>query len=167
MKTARWMCARKARRLFRILQEITDVPDKLYAGAIVTYPANVTDFSDTMLSRRIVTEVQRLFALLNAPEKFPAGKTEMLSYEIAHYVGFSPEQEYELLGLFTELQRLEYIRRHLSAIIPLIKELEVMKERIQRNGHFRHLRLGRPVAIFDFRFLIVWKPWPARVSRQV
>jgi hypothetical protein len=66
----------------------------------------------------------------------------MLSYEIAHLVGLSVQQEYEVLSLFTELHRLEYIRRHLANIVPVIQELEHMKERIQRNGHFRDLSLG-------------------------
>jgi hypothetical protein len=66
----------------------------------------------------------------------------MISYEIGHLVGFSREQEYEMLQLFTEVQRLEYIRRHLKEIIPTIQELEEMKARIQRNGHFRDLSTG-------------------------
>jgi hypothetical protein len=99
------------------------------------------DPGDTQTSRAIVSEVKRLYALLNVAEKFPAGKDDMISYEIAHLVGMSQQQEYELLGLFTELYRLEYIRRHLNNIVPVIRELEILKERIQRNGHFRDLSL--------------------------
>jgi Lon protease-like protein len=128
--------------VFRILHRMDEIPDKLYSGAIVTYPPNVMETGDTTLARNIVSEVQRLYALLNVSEKFPAGKEFLLSYELAHMVGLSLEQEYELLGIFTELQRLEYLRRHLNAIVPVIKELENIKERIQRNGHFRDLSLG-------------------------
>jgi hypothetical protein len=119
-----------------------EIPDKLYSGAIVTYPPNVMETGDTTLARNIVAEVQRLYALLNVSDKFPVGKEFMLSYELAHLVGLSLEQEYELLGIFTELQRLEYLRRHLNSIVPVIRELENIKERIQRNGHFRDLSLG-------------------------
>jgi len=128
--------------VFRILQPIAEIPDKLYSGAIVTYPDNIMENGDDRLSRMIIAEVKRLYELLNVAEKFPAGVDKMLSYEIAHFVGFSIQQEYELLGLFTELQRLEYIRRHLNNIVPVIKELEEMKDRIQRNGHFRDLSLN-------------------------
>lgn len=128
--------------VFRILQQMPEIPEKLYSGAIVTYPENVMENGDDRLSRAIVAEVKRLYELLNVAEKFPTGKEEMISYEIAHFVGFSLQQEYEMLGLFTELQRLEYIRRHLNNIVPVIKELEEMKERIQRNGHFRNLSLN-------------------------
>lgn len=132
----------KGLSVFRILHRMDEIPDKLYSGAIVTYPDNVTEAGDNALARNIVAEVKRLYALLNVSEKFPAGKELMLSYELAHLVGLSLEQEYELLGIFTELQRLEYLRRHLNSIVPVIKELENIKERIQRNGHFRDLSLG-------------------------
>jgi Lon protease-like protein len=128
--------------VFRILHRMDEIPDKLYSGAIVTYPPNVMETGDTTLARNIVAEVQRLYALLNVSDKFPVGKEFMLSYELAHLVGLSLEQEYELLGIFTELQRLEYLRRHLNSIVPVIRELENIKERIQRNGHFRDLSLG-------------------------
>ncbi len=127
--------------VFRILHRLDEVPEKLYSGAIVNYPPNITDTGHSKLARTIVTEVKRLYELLNVSEKFPAGREEMLSYELAHLVGLSLEREYELLGIFTELQRLEYLRRHLNSIVPVIQELETMKKRIQRNGHFRDLSL--------------------------
>jgi len=126
--------------VFRILETVQNLPEKLYEGAIVSYPQNILDGGDGSMARRIVEEVKRLYHLLNVQEKYPV-EDQLKSYEIAHYVGFSQEQEYELLGLFNELQRLEYIRRHLNNIIPIIKELEEMKTRIKRNGHFRNLSL--------------------------
>jgi hypothetical protein len=99
------------------------------------------EHGDTKMSRLILDEVKRLYALLNLEGKFPEHKDGMISYEVAHFIGLSREQEYELLCIFTEIQRLEYIRRHLSNMTPVIKELEAVKARIQRNGHFRNLSL--------------------------
>jgi Lon protease-like protein len=132
----------RGKEVFRILHRMDDVPDKLYSGAIVNYPENITDPGDSATSRAIINEVKKLYALLSVSEKFPVYKDDMLSYEIAHFVGLTPLEEYELLGLFTELHRLEYIRRHLARIVPVIRELEFLKDRIQRNGHFRDLSLG-------------------------
>jgi Lon protease-like protein len=129
----------KGTAVFKILEVVKEVPDKLYSGAIVNYPANKMEQGDSVISKAITTEVRRLYDLLNVSEKFPAGHSELHSYQIAHYVGFSLQQEYELLGLFEELQRLEYIRRHLNSIVPVINELEQMKARIKMNGHFRNL----------------------------
>lgn len=132
----------RGKAVFRMLHRMNSVPSKLYEGAIVNYPENTTDPGDSKISRTIVQEVRRLYELMNVSEKFPGDREEMLSYEIGHLVGLSLQEEYELLGIFTELQRLEYIRRHLNRIVPVVQQLESLKERIQRNGHFRDLSLG-------------------------
>jgi Lon protease-like protein len=131
----------KGTDVFRVLEVINPVPDKLYSGAIVNYPQNVMEQGDTGTARLILDEVRRLYTLLEVQEKFPVHKTSMISYEIAHFIGLSKEQEFELLNIFTEIQRLEYIRRHLSKLIPVIKELEQVKARVQMTGHFRNLSL--------------------------
>ncbi|HRO43550.1 MAG TPA: LON peptidase substrate-binding domain-containing protein [Flavipsychrobacter sp.] len=127
--------------VFRVLEVVKTIPDKLYHGAIVDYPTNIMEYGDSNIAHVILNEVKRLYTLLNAAEKFPDGKTSMISYEVAHFVGFNKQQEYELLCLLSEVQRLEYIRRHLNNMLPTIKELEEMKARILRNGHFRDLSL--------------------------
>lgn len=132
----------KGRQVFRVLEVVKSLPDKLYSGAIVSYPENKMEQDDTDLANLILKEVKRLYALLNVEEKFPVGGNKPISYEIAHYIGLTKEQEYEMLTLFNEMQRLEYIRRHLNKIVPLIKEFEQVKARIQMNGHFRNLSLG-------------------------
>lgn len=127
--------------VFRVLEVVKSLPDRLYSGAIVSYPDNITEQEDTQLAALILTEVKRLYKLLNVEEKFPAAEEATISYSIAHYLGMKKEQEYELLHLFTETQRLEYIRRHLNEIVPIVKEFEVVKQRIQMNGHFRNLSI--------------------------
>jgi Lon protease-like protein len=128
-------------RVFRILEVIKAIPGKLFSGAIVNYPANNMAHGDTDISRLILEEVHRMYKLLNVEEKFPAFGDGVISYQIGHLVGFSQEQEYQMLNYFEEVQRLEFIRRHLNSILPLVKELEQMKARVQRNGHFRNLSL--------------------------
>ncbi len=132
----------KGLRVFRILEVVKSIPDKLYHGAIVDYPSNVMEPGETNMSKIILDEVKRLYSLLNVEEKFPAHRSDMISYQVAHFIGLTKQQEYELLSIFTEIQRLEYIRRHLNNILPVVKELEEMKARIKRNGHFRDLSLG-------------------------
>ncbi|MCB0696572.1 MAG: LON peptidase substrate-binding domain-containing protein [Chitinophagaceae bacterium] len=128
--------------VFKILHVVKEVPDKMYSGAIVNYPENILEPDDTRISATILTEVKRLYALLNVEEKFPQTDTGVLSYKIAHYTGMELMQEYELLNLLTETQRLEYIRKHLSKMTPMLHSLEQAKTRIKMNGHFRDLSLG-------------------------
>ena len=63
----------------------------------------------------------------------------MISYDVAHHAGLSIEEEYELLGLMNELQRQEYLKRHLAKVLPVVVEMETLKKRIKLNGHFKNL----------------------------
>lgn len=132
----------QGKSVFRILEVVKDIPEKLYDGAIVDYPRNQLRRTDTKTAELIVNEVRRLYRLVSAEDKTPSNLDDLNSYGIAHLVGLSLQQEYELLGLLDETQRLEYIRRHLNAILPVVQNLEAMKARIQQNGHFKDLSLG-------------------------
>lgn len=127
-------------RIFDILTIVREIPEKLYSGAIVNYPKNVLEQSESRIGEIIFGEVERLYSLMQVEEKMPRRTEKFSSYDIAHLVGLSYEQEYELLGIFDETQRLEFLRRHLKEIAPVVSQLEVLKERVKRNGHFRDLR---------------------------
>lgn len=131
----------KGATVFRVLEVVKELPDKLYSGAIVDYPENALEPESSKLGNLILSEVKRMYALLNVEEKLPSTEGGILSYKIAHFIGMTPQQEYELLQLLTETHRLEYIRKHLNNMVPLIQGLEQAKARIQMNGHFRDLSL--------------------------
>jgi len=124
--------------VFRILEIIKTVPDKLYSGAIVDYPAN-SDAKNASVMQRVIAAIRELHKLLKVSKDFKKPDDELLSYDIAHHAGLSLEEEYELLELLHESQRLEYLKRHLKKIIPIITGAENLKERIQLNGHFKEL----------------------------
>ncbi len=132
----------KGIQVFRVLEVVKEIPEKLYSGAIVNYPENTMEREANEVSKLIAGEVRRLYKLLSQEEKLGNEDEVLESYKIAHFLGMSRDQEYELLNLFTEVQRLEFIRRHLTAILPIVKELEFLKMRIQQNGHFKHLSLS-------------------------
>jgi len=125
-------------KVFRILEVIKSVPEKLYSGAIVNYPENY-EKGNPDLVRRVVNSIRELHKLLKISKEFKENEAELKSYDLAHHVGFSLEEEYELLGLMDERQRLEYLKRHLTKVIPLVAEMELLKEKIKLNGHFKNL----------------------------
>lgn len=128
--------------VFRVLEIVKSVPDRLYSGGIVSYPENDLTLDDTRTAQMILKEVERLFALLSLEEKMPkVHDADVLSYRIAHFLGMSTEQEYELMQLFKETQRLEYIRKYMSNMLPMLEGLEKAKAKIKMNGHFRGLSL--------------------------
>ena len=128
----------KGLKVFRILEIIKEVPDKLYSGAIVNYPDNYEVSNPDIMLRMIIT-IRELHKLLRVSKKFKKSDKELRSYDVAHHVGFSLHEEYELLGLMDELQRLEYIKRHLTKVLPLVAEMEQLKVKIKLNGHFKNL----------------------------
>ena len=126
-------------RVFRILEVIKDVPDKLYSGAIVNYPENDEDAGNRELMQKVIFGVKELHRLLNISKDFKKPEGQLKSYDVAHHAGLSLEEEYELLGLLKEIQRQEYIKRHLQKVLPMLMEMEKLKEKVKLNGHFRNL----------------------------
>lgn len=125
-------------RIFRILEVIKAIPDKLYSGAIVNYPDS-DDHGKRDLMQKVVNGIRELHRLLNINKDFKKPDEELNAYDVAHHAGLSLEEEYELLGLLKEIQRQEYLKRHLSKVLPLIAEMESLKEKIRLNGHFKNL----------------------------
>jgi len=126
-------------KVFRILEVIKAVPDKLYSGAIVNYPENDEDAGNRQLMQKVIAGVKELHRLLNVSKDFKKSEDLLQSYDVAHHAGLSLEEEYELLGLLKELQRQEYIKRHLQKVLPMLMEMEQLKEKVKLNGHFRNL----------------------------
>ncbi|HTJ13936.1 MAG TPA: LON peptidase substrate-binding domain-containing protein [Dinghuibacter sp.] len=124
--------------VFRMLELVKDIPDKLYSGAIVNYQENQFD-GNRQLMQALVRSIRELHDLLKVQKKFTKEDLHLVTYDIAHHVGFSLEEEYEFLQLPREIQRQEYIKRHLGKVLPLLAEMEALKDKIKLNGHFKQL----------------------------
>src|SRR6187455_1258603 len=59
----------KGEKVFRMLEIIKEVPDKLYSGAIVNYPDN-KEQGDMELMRRVLKGIRELHKLLNVSKDF-------------------------------------------------------------------------------------------------
>lgn len=128
----------KGIKIFRILEVIKEVPDKLYSGAIVTYPDNYESGNPEVM-RKVMSGIRELHQLLKVSKDFIKEDDKIKSYDVAHHIGLSLEEEYELLGLFDERQRQEYLKRHLIKAIPMLAGMEQLKKKIKLNGHFKNL----------------------------
>jgi len=124
--------------VFKILEIVKNVPDRLYSGAIVNYPPN-NEARNVAMMRKVVEDIRQLHKLLNVSKDFKKPDEQLVSYDVAHHAGLSLQEEYELLELMYESQRLEYLKRHLKKIIPIINGAENLKERVHLNGHFKEL----------------------------
>lgn len=128
----------KGSRVFRILEVIKEVPDKLYSGAIVNYP-ETNEEGNIELMKKVMNSIRELHKLLRVDKDFKKKDEEVKAFDVAHHVGLSLEEEYEMLNLLEERQRQEYLKRHLTKVIPLVAEMEQLKEKIKLNGHFKNL----------------------------
>ncbi len=128
----------KGQRIFRILEIIKEIPDKLYMGAIVNYPVT-HEHGNKALMEKVMAGIRELHELLKIKKDFPLPDDKIKCFDIGHHIGLSLEEEYELLLLLDELQRQEYLKRHLAKAIPMVAGMEQLKEKIKLNGHFKNL----------------------------
>lgn len=132
-------------KVFRILEVIRAVPEKLYSGAIVNYPEN-SFYGNEKVMRMLLSSMRAFHAQLNVSKDLKKDDAELNVYDIAHHSGLSLLQEYELLQLTNERQRQEYLKRHFEKAMPVLSEMKAIREKIQMNGHFRNLGSS-----FDFK----------------
>lgn len=128
----------KGTKVFRILEVVDPVPDKLYSGAIVNYPHN-HGYGKRLLINKVIDAAKKLHQLLKVEKAFDKNEEDLWSYDIAHTVGLTLQDEYEILTLMNELQRQEYLKRHLAKVIPVVAEMESLKDKIKLNGHFKNI----------------------------
>ncbi len=101
----------KGVEVFKILENITEIPDKSYVGAIVNYPENTFLKISPNLEMLINKEVFEKYKELQETENVDYSLT---SYKLAILIGMNNEHKYELLQLMNEVLRMEYIRRFLD-----------------------------------------------------
>lgn len=128
----------QGKKIFRVLEFLEQVPEKLYSGAIVNYPENQEHGRRTII-KKVIQSAQLLHKILHVSKPFSKNEEELWSYDIAHHVGLTLEQEYEFLTLMNELHRQEYLKRHLEKVLPVAAEMEALKEKIKLNGHFKNI----------------------------
>jgi uncharacterized protein len=128
----------KATIVFKILEKIESLPQKLYHGAIVTYPPTKY-VGSAPLMQKVVAATKKLHTILQVQKDFKKQDEALLSFDIAHHVGMSIADEYELLCLEQELHRQELLKRHLQKIVDMLEQANFLKEKIILNGHFKNM----------------------------
>ena len=124
-------------RVFRILDFQNPVEMRLYAGGLVELLPEPPISPSVMIG--LTERVKTLYNLLGEKNSFDVNKPQPYSFQIAHKIGLSLEQEYNLLKIPTEAERQGFLIQHLERIIPILQEVERTKEKIKLNGHFKNL----------------------------
>lgn len=135
-----------ARQIFKILTFDNEMDGKAYAGGVVQFLDNIND-GENSEKMEVLALLEELYALMDVP--FTQIPFEVFnSYLLAHKMGLSYEQEYQLLQLSRESERLSFIKTHLLATIKVLQQVNKTKDLIDMNGHFRNFD---PLDFKDFR----------------
>ncbi|QLE00139.1 LON peptidase substrate-binding domain-containing protein [Galbibacter sp. BG1] len=123
-------------RAFKIEKFFNPIPNKLYAGGEVHFMENIDD-ATIETQQEVLDLVYRMYRNIDMPIE-PMEPNEFKSFLFAHKLGLNLEQEYQLLQLPSESERLLFIKNHLQKVIPVLEQINETKKRIQLNGHFRN-----------------------------
>jgi uncharacterized protein len=124
--------------VFKILEQIQELPEKLYHGAIVTYPATKYIGSPGLMAK-IIESIRELHVILQVKKNFKKTDADLCSFDVAHHAGMTVEEEYQLLEYESEFHRQEFIKGHLVKVLAMMGQMNKLKEKIQLNGHFKNL----------------------------
>ncbi len=135
-----------AKRVFQLVTFEKTVKSKMYAGGDVIFIDNVLD-GELSKKQSIKKTIEELYALMGVPLVYiMEGLFD--SFTQAHKIGLSKAQEYELLKISKESERLVFIEKHLKQLNAILKEVNRSKEIIELNGHFKNFD---PIDFKDFQ----------------
>ncbi len=135
-----------ARQVFRVLSFENQMEGKLYAGGDVEF-LDSENTSDEVLRTEVLKMLEDLYGLMDVPfTKIP--EKQFNSYTLAHKMGLSFEQEYRLLQISSEVERLRFIKEHLETTTTVLSQINRTKGVIEMNGHFKNFD---PLDFEDFR----------------
>ncbi|MFC5270059.1 LON peptidase substrate-binding domain-containing protein [Adhaeribacter terreus] len=123
---------------FRIDELYQQLPDKEYAGGKITDIENIDD-EDIIIKNRITELLYQLYETLGLAKLYTDLSQDYKIFDIAHHVGLTTDQEFEILVAESESTRQEIVLEHLLKVVPVVLETEKLKERVKLNGHFKNL----------------------------
>ena len=124
-------------RVFRVNSFKNQAEGKPYAGGKVTFLPNEMNHTPAQF-RKLKNLAKQLIELIQMHEALDVNEARH-SFELAHKMGLSLEQEYDMLQMASECKRQEYMINHLTRALPILRQMELAREKIKMNGHFRHL----------------------------
>jgi hypothetical protein len=124
--------------LFAIKEFFEKMPGKGYAGASIER-LEIDIQEAPYLNEQILEKTKVLFELLEIDKDLPGSPEAPVVFDIAHHIGLSLDQEYELLSIGNAQERQEFVLDHLDRLIPLVKHMDEIREKARMNGHFRRI----------------------------
>ena len=123
---------------FKVLEFHAPVENRPYTAAdSLRMPYDTV--GDFLTNEKILENLAELYRVMNINKPLPEHSPDFNTFKIAHLVGFSLEQEYELLCMPEEMRRQQYMLAHLEQLLPTAREMEELRKKVQLNGHFKNI----------------------------
>lgn len=126
-------------RVFLIEEFHRELDGKLYPGAQINF-LEVDYDEDPALNQEIVALTREIYQTLKIDKEVKDADAGFSTYDIAHYVGLTLDQEYQLLTLRNAQERQRYLIDHLQRVQPDVSDQLNIRARAKMNGHFKNLR---------------------------
>ena len=123
-------------KVFKVDKYTNPWPEKLYAGGYVDALENIWDVVPAKFE--MVKLMDQLYEQLQISDEITYDEDTPV-FALAHKVGLSIEQEYELIQIPRESERVNFLVAHLQELLPRLTQAEEIRQRIKMNGHFRQL----------------------------
>ncbi|WP_335966564.1 LON peptidase substrate-binding domain-containing protein [Galbibacter sp. PAP.153] len=127
----------KGKRVFKVEKFFNPIPNKLYAGGEVTFMPRKNDGTQQQ-KQKVIDLIYQLYNSIDVTVASIDIET-FSSFSFAHKIGMNIEDEYKLIQIKSEHARLRYLEKHLTKVLPVLKQVNRTKELIQMNGHFKNL----------------------------
>ena len=125
-------------RRARMLEYFQQTPGKLYPGGQVQWLES-DEQPDPALQRDVFQLIESLHDALGVTKKFADDPEGIRAFLIGHHIGLNLKQEYALLTLDSEIDRLRFVVEHLQNILPVVMETERLKAKAKLNGHYKNM----------------------------
>lgn len=117
-----------------------ELEGKLYAGGAVQRLDFDLDSGGSAEAFELRALCGDLMRALGVHRDLPDPALPSFSFGVGHRVGLTTEQEFGLLTLPTEADRLRYLLGLVREAIATAERTSDIKRRVQANGHFRYIR---------------------------
>lgn len=124
--------------IYKLLDFDSKIDKKLYPGGEIER-IEIDYETDFEMTNEILEKTAELFKILKIKKEVPFNTPQFTTYHLAHHVGFNFDQEFEFLRIPVEQNRQKYMLAHLKKLIPVVREMEALRKRVQMNGHFKNI----------------------------
>ncbi|UWX55855.1 LON peptidase substrate-binding domain-containing protein [Maribacter litopenaei] len=125
-----------ARQVFKVVSFEPQMGGKLYPGGQVDL-LEYDYICPSSYKAEVVQKIRKLYEIMELPN-ISIDLAKYNSFVLAHKIGLSYEQEFDLLKIPREKDRLDFILNHLVTTINVLSQVERARKIIELNGHFKN-----------------------------